>query len=36
MKTVDDLLAEVASSRLDTQIEERKAFRAPPGFELPC
>jgi hypothetical protein len=36
MKTVDDFLAEVASSRLDTQIEERKAFRAPPGFELPC
>jgi len=35
MKTVDDFLAEVASSRLETQIEERKAFRAPPGFELP-
>jgi hypothetical protein len=35
MKTVDDFLAEVAFSRLETQIEERKAFRAPPGFELP-
>ncbi len=35
MKTVHDFLAEVASSRLETQIEERKAFRAPPGFELP-
>jgi hypothetical protein len=35
MKTVNDFLAEVASSRLATQIEERKSFRAPPGFELP-
>ena len=35
MKTVHDFLAEVASSRLESQIEERKAFRAPPGFKLP-
>jgi hypothetical protein len=35
MKTVDAFLMEVAHSRLKTQFEERKAFRAPPGFELP-
>ncbi len=36
MKTVNDFLAEVASLRLQTQLDERKAFRAPPQFELPA
>jgi hypothetical protein len=35
MKTVETFLAEVAALRLNIQIEERKAFRAPPSFEFP-
>jgi hypothetical protein len=36
MKTAIDFLAEVASLRLQTQLDERKPFRAPLDFELPA